>query len=125
MKWRVYYRGGTTFDSSQGTECEAPGVGVLGIVFPNNTGNSTVLKGWDWYYYRTDLSQWWGSDIHGLLYQLTEDPVGAVQAVKQGVMVSNDEYARFSKAAAFDPDFPRPTRHKMDEPLTHKGTPNE
>lgn len=124
LAWRIYYRGRYSFDNSQGTIYEAPGDGVLGIVFPNGKGNSSVLKKWDWYYYRTDLKQWWGSTESGMKYQLKSDRFGYVQAIKEGAMVSDEEYTVFSKAAAYDPDFPHPVRGQMDEPLVHKGTPN-
>jgi hypothetical protein len=120
MKWRIYYRGGATFDSAQGTPHEAPGDGVVVIsyLYP---GGRRQMKKWDWYYWHGGEGQWWGSDVHGLLYQLTHDPRGYIQAVKQGAMVSDDEYAAISTQAATDPDFPVAVQgSESDQPIRHR-----
>jgi hypothetical protein len=111
MKWRVYYADGSTFDSSQGSEEAAPGDGVVCIVQPARGGREVMCR-WDWYYWHGTAEEWWGSDIHGLLYQLTHDPEGVIRAVKQGAMVKTDWYDELTKRASNDPDFPPLTRRE-------------
>lgn len=104
LAWRIYYDDGATFDSSQGTPQEAPGLGVQVIVQPDPDVGRVVLTRFDWYYYRFDLEQWWASDYFGLLDQLTSDRAGVVGAVKAGRNAG--DYDRILKVATKDPDFP-------------------
>lgn len=106
MKWRIYYRDGKTFDDTQGSCFEAPGDGLICIVQAHPKCGRTVMQKWDWYYWHNGEREWWGSEIHGLLYQLTHDPLGYIQAVKQGAMVSNEDFRDITKRAVNDPDFP-------------------
>lgn len=106
MKWRIYYDDGTIFSSDQGTESEAPGVGVVCIVQPEPRAGREVMQKWDWYYWHETYGEWWGSDIYGLLYQLTNDRGNCIRAVKQGAMVSNDRFQEITRRASNDPEFP-------------------
>jgi hypothetical protein len=121
LKWRIYYADGGTFDSSMGSPQEAPGAGVICIVSMQD-GNAVLLHKWDWYEYNlSEGGEWWGHDIHGLLYQLTDDRLGHVTAVKQGGMASQKRFAEITQRALDDPDFPRVYRKNGDTPLLHQG----
>ena len=90
--WRIYYGDGSTFE---GRPEDAPAYDVQAIVQPDRRkgpGNvgSVVLHAWDWYYWREDLGEWWGSDLHGLLDQLlSRQPV---RHVCQGRHCPSDRY---------------------------------
>lgn len=89
----IFYGDGTTYD---GPPEGAPAYDVQAIVQPDGRegpGNvgAVVLAGWDWYYWRQDLGEWWGSDLHGMLDQiLSRQPV---RYVCQGRHCPSDRYA--------------------------------
>ena len=89
-KWCIFYDDGTTFTDSDGEPEDARGDGVVCIACQASA--CTVHK-FDWYYYADDIGHWWGSDIHGLVYQLTRYP-RRVRAVKQGANVTNEVLQR-------------------------------
>jgi hypothetical protein len=89
MQWCIYYDNGSTFSDLDGTPEDAPGLGVVCIAC--RSSKCTQHK-WDWYYWHAEYGQWWGSDIHGLLYQLCNDRNNHVRAVKQGAMVTTEFY---------------------------------
>ena len=100
--WRIYYSD-ITFDSDEGSPEEAPGLDVQVIVRKDEARGRMILFKNDFYYFRYDLGLWWGSDLFGLLDQLTHDPEGNVGAVKAGRHATNfDEVLR---EARHDPDF--------------------
>lgn len=104
VTWRIYYGDGTTFDSSMGTPQQAPGLDVQVIVQPDERVGRVLLTRFDWYYFRTDLGEWWASDYFGLLDQLTSDRDGVVVAVKAGRNAR--AYDEILQRALHDPDFP-------------------
>lgn len=97
--FRIFYGDGATFT---GSPEDAPAHDVQAIVQPDQrkgTGNvgTVVLSGWDWYYWREDLGEWWGSDLHGLLDQLlSRQPVNHVC---QGRHCPSDRYREIINAA--------------------------
>jgi hypothetical protein len=97
-KWVIFYDDGTTFSDEDGGPEQAPGLGVVCIAC--RASNGTPHK-FDWYYWHSKHGQWWGADIHGLLYQLCSDRGGHIRAVKQGAMVTTEEYQR-CMALAFE-----------------------
>lgn len=104
MHWRIYYADGSTFDSNQGEHEDAPPFGVICIVYPNDLVGRIIMHGWDWYYWVTEVGQWWGSDIYGVLDRLLHNL--PLCALKQGRNASNERYRQMMTAADKDPDFP-------------------
>lgn len=102
-EWRIYYGCGGTFDSTEGPPPAAPPHDVQAVVQPDPRVGRIVLQRWDWYYYRSDVGQWWGSDIHGLLDQFMHH-ASAITAVTQGRHAADWETIR--QRAIADPDFP-------------------
>ena len=89
IDWKIYYDNNTTFSNEDGTQEQAPGLGVVCII---NVNAGQTVGMYDWYYWHDKHQEWWGADIHGLLYQLFNDRSGYIKAVKQGAMVSDEEY---------------------------------
>ena len=104
IKWRIYYDNGDTFDSDNGSPEDAPSFGVICIVQPNELCGRTVTHGYDWYYYRTDIEEWWQSCLHGLLDGLLHNH--PICAVKQGRNAPDNVYRSIIRAATEDKDFP-------------------
>lgn len=65
---------------------------VQAIVQPDYRVGVCVLSGWDWYYWRDDLKEWWGSDLHGLLDQLMARL--PVMYICQGRHMPSDQYQK-------------------------------
>ena len=136
MDWRIYYADGSTFDSSQGSHLDAPGDGVLVIVYTNDfirelTGRF-VLNEWDYYIYHEAEQEWYGHNISGLrrwlekegivklgkilhTIQVTGEQVDilglerylvASGLVKFGEVVNNEAYRQAHHLAVHDEDFP-------------------
>ena len=95
--WIIFYDNGATFCDKDGEPELAPDRGVVCIADRSQKG--TVHK-FDWYYWRTDIREWWGSDLHGLLYQLRQRAV-VISKVLEGAMVSNSFYQK-CMARAFE-----------------------
>lgn len=104
MSWRIYYADGTTFDDSEGTPEEAPSFGVLCIVCPDDVVGRVVLNRHNFYYWMP--SQWWGSDLQGVLDNLLNCG-GSGRAWKQGRNADNKTFQEIYNRAATDPDFPK------------------
>lgn len=113
VAWRIYYADGSTFDSTMGSPVQAPSFGVIAIPFPDEMVGRVVMHGWDWYYWRLDHWQWWGSDIHGLLDNLLHN--APITAVKQGRNIHNKEFAEIFGRASKDPDFPIKSAERKGE----------
>ena len=115
VKWRIYYANSHTADSADFDPQQAESFGVVAVVFPDEEVGRVVMHGWDWYYYRTDHGQWWGSDIHGLLDGLLHNL--PITAVKQGRNVDNKTFRKIMHLAANDPDFPKKSgRRPLETP---------
>ena len=104
IAWRIYYADGSNFDSTMGSPQEAPSFGIICVIQPNKDVGRTITNGYDWYYYQTEVEEWWQSDIHGLLDSLLHN--FPIEAVKQGRNAPNDLYKRIMELAIKDPDFP-------------------
>lgn len=105
MDWRIYYDDGSTFDSGQGTPQDAPALGVICIVYPDELVGRVIMHRFDWYYWvADDEQQWWGSDIHGLTDRLIHNL--PTEAVKEGRSVSHRYFREIITKADKDPDFP-------------------
>ena len=95
--WVIFYDDGSTFSDQDGKPEKAPDRGVVCIA--DRSAAATVHK-FDWYYWRSDIREWWGSDIYGLLYQLRQNAAN-ITKVLEGAMVSNGFYQK-CMARAFD-----------------------
>lgn len=104
VQWRIYYGDGATFDSNDGPPQQAPGLDVQVITQRDPELGRKVLTRFDWYYYRFDIREWWGSDAFGLFDQLTSDRLGMVGAIKAGRNTA--AYQEILHRAITDPDFP-------------------
>lgn len=134
VEWRIYYADGSTFDSRQGDPKDAPGYGVICIVFYEALGKRIIAHLKDWYYWLPDVNEWWGSDIFGLLDQMTLQGLAFMERgfwyfqnvqtspklsrdvliyklldegyIKMGRNVSGEVYRGSMERADRDPDFP-------------------
>lgn len=114
MQWKIYYTDNTTYSSEQGTPQEAPAFGVLVVVEHHEGVGRYIHTLCDWYYYHTELQEWFAGDLHGLLDHLLHNL--PITAVKQGRLVDNDTYKQVLRQAMNDPDFPRKSAvHKNEK----------
>lgn len=113
MLWRIYYEGGSTFDSRDGEPHDAPSFGVVAVVMPDQQVGRLILHGFNWYYWETRTRQWWGSDetgVHdGLLSNLPRT------AYKLGRSVAASEFSAIMESARNDPDFPPKSGQRREE----------
>lgn len=120
IAWRIYYDDGSSFDSSMGSEEDAPSYGILCIVYPNEDFGRIVMSGWDWYFYHDEEKNWWGADIHGLCDQLCHNK--PVRAVKQGRNAPDKIWKATIATATSDPDFPaKNAKSRRDKPTPAGG----
>ncbi len=103
MRWRIYYIGGSTFDSSQGAPFDAPKEGCGVIVAPDPEVGRALIHRWNWYYFKSGI--WWGADIFGLLDQFKHF-APEITAVIEGRTGLNSEWNELLARADADPDFP-------------------
>jgi hypothetical protein len=89
VDWVIYYDDGSTFSDVDGSPLEAPNKGVVCIA---DRKQKATMHLHDWYYWHAKLGVWWGSDIHGLLYQLRQDREGYIRSVMTGANVDNGFY---------------------------------
>lgn len=140
LSWRIYYDDGSTFDNAQSSPRDAPAYGVICIVFANELIGRKIAHLKDFYYWVPDERQWWGSDIFGLLDQMSlRDLVSRVGDqwsylhydlpmerdqlvyrliddgyIKLGRSVSSVTFREIMEIADKDPDFP-PMSGKLKE----------
>ena len=112
LEWRIYYSDGT-FDSTQGPPEQAPYDDVQAIVQLDDTVGREIMSGWNWYYWRADRNEWWGSDLHGLLAKLRKH-ADVITAVVEGEHCETD-YDQVIATAATDPDFPKPSAQRRND----------
>ena len=113
LKWRIYYDDETTFDNTQGAPKAAPSFGVIAIPQPDPEVGRVVMHKWDWYYWRLDWKQWWGSDLQGLLDNLLHNM--PITAIKQGRNVHNTVFRDIWARVIADPDFPIKSGQRIGE----------
>lgn len=114
LDWKLWYDGDKTFDSSQGEPNDTPGEGLVIAGYPDKRVGTILMQGWDWYYWWIPDRQWWGSDIYGMLGRLRRRH--PIQAVTEGVNVSNKEFSRLLTLAADDPGLPTKSGlHKIEK----------
>lgn len=113
LEWRIYYDDGSTFDNLQGPPEKAPPFGVICIIKTHKDNGHSTLTKWDWYYYRTDVPTWFGSDNFGLLDQLLHDDTNQIKGVKSGRTVMTSEYDKIIFKANNDSDFKKMTAYEV------------
>lgn len=99
MTWRIYYAGGATFSSDDGSPQDAPPWGVLCAIMQHELGGKYLLGGCDYYWH--DGDGWLGGNLIGLIDRLAIGPV----VVRMGRMVDIAEYEATIQRAREDPDF--------------------
>lgn len=70
-RWAIYYDDGTRFSHEDGTPNESPPFGALMVSQPDVMSPKIVAGGEPYFVHRTDMDQWVGSDLAGLLDQLS------------------------------------------------------
>jgi hypothetical protein len=113
ISWRVYYAGGGTFSSDDGSAFEAPAVDVLCAVKADSTVGRVVLSGSDYYWWDSARSEWFGGDAAGF-WQYMMFGRGP-KAVLFGRYVSNEEFHDCMVTALADPDFAAKTARHSSE----------
>lgn len=103
MKWRIYYTGGKSFSSADGSPYDAPTIGVQVIAYPEPSVGTYILAKEHFYWWDAERSQWFGGDQSGF-YQYMFGP--GPKMVLFGATVTNDEYTDCVKRALADPGFP-------------------
>lgn len=109
MNWKIYYGDGSTFSSDDGLPNDAPSYNVQVIVQPDktngggNVGRQTMHLH-DWYYWRTDVQDWYGGDLHGLLDLLLSR--APITAICQGRVIPTNQFQIILKRAKTDLGFP-------------------
>jgi len=105
IRWRIYYSGGVTFDSSQGSPDDAPAFGVQVILqFGDRDRRRESISNADYYVY-TPSGFWVGSDLMGVIDRL------ANRVPFSGLLVGRwdprDEFLEILRTSEQDPDFPQ------------------
>ena len=100
MRWKVYYRDGSTFSHEDGTPFEAPRLGVICITTENpaNPKGFSTYKDANYYIWRDDRG-WRRADDPGFWdHMFSGDP----QCVLFGGDARDDDYWRICGIAARD-----------------------
>lgn len=95
LKWCLFYSDGTSFSHEDGDPQDAPTRGVQCVV-QDWLHPCQVLHQSDFYWWRADLSAWFGGDIHGFLDQ---SAYHGASWVKQGESLQSDLYSDILSAA--------------------------
>jgi hypothetical protein len=91
--WTIIYADLSTFDSSEGSPSESPGLGVLSIVVPYDLTNYTVMHGGghaDLAYFWWQDEQWYLGNYVGFVRYLQKP---GVKVVRFGETVPNSTWA--------------------------------
>lgn len=128
--WRIYLAGGGTFGSTDGVPEDAPATGVVTIVAYYADGSRYQMNKWDFYRWDEASQEWWGQNFWGVVDWFRQtgfvtdvtpgnpsivhtldgdfDSLGFIEAVKvkglvkEGVMVTNEEYSHILGRAHHD-----------------------
>lgn len=98
--WRIYYGDGSTFDSSQGSPQDAPGINVQVIAKAAgiDLGRLTIASK-DFYWF--DRGEWFGGDVFGLWDYLAQP---GLKVVKFGRLISLPIFQEIMRRAVTDSD---------------------
>jgi len=111
VDWRVYYKDGSTFDSTQGKPDDAPPYNVL-MVIQKADGDTRrdELMGAEYYFFERG-GGWVGADWPGVVDKLVHRVVfsGFLTSVYQ----PRDQYEAVIQTAQADPDFPALTTNTL------------
>ena len=102
IEWRIYYDGGSTFDSSQGEPDDAPAWGVL-VVLQRAADRRMVDILIEANYYSHDGERWQRHDKIGLLDRLVNRV--PFSGLLVGRYVSDELWIRTLRLARNDEDF--------------------
>lgn len=99
LLWRIYYADGSTFDSNQGSEKDAPTIGVICIKhFIENEWRLSAFR--DYYLWEVD-NEWWSADAPGF-WQYMFKP--GVKVVKFGTNIQDEPFEKIMAEARADTD---------------------
>ena len=107
MSWRVYYDDGE-FSSGDGPLEAVPTLGVQVIVKrdtadPIDNVGRRVLDRADYYWWDSDVQEWYGGDTFGLFDYLQRP---GLKKVLFGRSISTERFIAIRNRALADPDFP-------------------
>ena len=109
-RFRIYYDDGSAY---VGEPADAPGLGVVVIVQPDEDVGRMVMSRWD-YFCLHDDGQWWVHDLTGLMDCLA---LPGFNRVLIGRTVSQDDWQAINAAALADPDFqPKSAERVLERP---------
>lgn len=90
-KWRLYYEGGRTFDSTEGEPWESPECGVVAVGQLENGKFNDLLVNGPYFLYRSDWGCWLECEFDGLLDHLSHF-AHLIPCVRQGRYIRKDEF---------------------------------
>jgi len=70
MRWKLYYNDGSSFSDEDGAPNDSPPFGAVFVCQPNHSGRD-LIWGTDYLIHRTDVDAWMGTDLVGLIDQLS------------------------------------------------------
>ena len=104
VRWRIYYSGGTTFDSSQGSPDDAPAWGVQVILqLSDKDRRRESIANADYYVYQSGF--WVGSDLPGIIDRLANKV--SFSGFLVGRWDPRDEFLALIRKSEKDTDFPQ------------------
>ena len=104
VNWRIYYAGGSTFDSDQGLPQDAPSLGAQIVLVKDGRFNRRVLKLADYYVFRPSLDRWTDhQDATSVMIAALCEPWVKVVA---GRYLREADFEQILIRAHDDPDFP-------------------
>lgn len=111
LLWRIYYGDGTTFDASEGSPYDAPGLNVQAIACADpdpksNKGSYAVFR-FDYYWWDVEHATWFGGDLFGLFDYLQRP---GNKRVVFGRTIANALHYELIDKACNDPDVARKSK---------------
>lgn len=118
IEWRIYYADGSTFDSTQGGPEDAPKLGVLVIIQPNENGSRLYNNE---HYYVWKHGQWFDATVDAMWFYMA-NPEPKFKIVLFGEYVTDDVWTETMQRALHDPDIGPKTTWKPVERRRSHGT---
>jgi hypothetical protein len=103
LRWRIYYRDGSTFGNSDGPPEDAPGAGVIAVAQEDALVGVQVHHQRDFYAFSEDFGGWCGLDEFGLSQYLARP---GLKILKLGDNMSTREYLDLIARIHKNPDLP-------------------
>jgi hypothetical protein len=106
MQWKIWYEGGSTFSSDQGSPQDSPKFGVLAITQADGMHGQLTLSGGEFYVYRDDVAEWYHCDTFGTFDQLIHY-AHCISCIRPGRFTTNQEFNDIQSAAINDKELPK------------------